>query len=144
MSWEAGMTCLMTPNVSGVAPVAIFTAPTASLYEIAIEFTSRVTNGDATNVFVVLNGNLASPLMGGAVSGFPGSSLGLSSVAGDWTANYAGTISLAAGDTIAFGVYGEGLHQVAVDAVLTEVPEPATLGLLATGAVFGLIRRKQR
>lgn len=144
MSWEAGMTCIMTPNQAGIAPLAYFTAPTTSLYDIAVEFTNRVTNGAATSVFVVLNGNLASPLLSGSVNGFPGSSLGLPSVEGNWTANYNATLSLTAGDTVAFGVYGTGLHQVAVEAVFTEVPEPATIGLLSAGAVLGLIRRKRR
>ncbi|MBN1554556.1 MAG: PEP-CTERM sorting domain-containing protein [Phycisphaerae bacterium] len=144
MSWEPGMTCIMSAQNGSVAPVAVFTTPSGSLYNITIEFTSRVMDGSSTDVFVIRNGNLASPLLFDSVSGFPGSSLGAPSVAGDWTVTYNATLSLGLGETIAFGVDdGEGLHQIAVEGTFTEVPEPATISLLTAGAVLGLIRGKR-
>lgn len=143
MSWEPGMTCIMSPALSGLAALAVFTAPTTADYDVSIEFTNRVMNGNPSNVFVVLNGNLLSPLFNDTIDGFPGSSQGAPPVAGDWTDTYTATLSLTTGDTIAFGVYGMPYHQVAVEAIFTEVPEPTTMGLLACGVLGMLLRRRK-
>ena len=148
MSWEDDMACAMTNNSSESWTkwtTVAFIAPSAGQWSVAISFENRVMGGAETRVFVAINGT---PVLLDAIDGFAGSSHGAPAVApvttDGYMSAYNGTVTLAQGDTVAFGAYGDGLHQVAMEANIDVVPEPATLSLLAAGAVMGLIRRNRR
>jgi len=142
MYWFAGKTHMMTSEfgaASGRSTAVRFTAPAAGLYDIDVDFLKATTGDVAVDVLVLMNGSSA--LLSQRISN------------ADADAAYNGLgVSLALGDTIELltvPVAGSGDHDggfiiTQVDAVITEVPEPATLSLLAGGAVLGLLRRNRR
>ncbi|MFW6132713.1 MAG: PEP-CTERM sorting domain-containing protein [Planctomycetota bacterium] len=65
-------------------------------------------------------------------------------VAGNTTEDSVGLMLVTDLEAADIGVFGQNSGQDAVDGVVTVIPEPATMSLLALGGVAALIRRKRR
>ncbi|MDO8301694.1 MAG: glycoside hydrolase family 36 N-terminal domain-containing protein, partial [Sedimentisphaerales bacterium] len=122
MGWRPGQCCIMTPSTNlTFKPAGRFIAPAAGTYNVSIAFENRVVNnGQPSGVFVRV-GN--SEVLNTTVTGYQSGP--------ENYANYAGTLSLSAGQMITFGAYAltgqglafdGGLHQVGVQAVISGPP----------------------
>ncbi|MFW6133536.1 MAG: PEP-CTERM sorting domain-containing protein, partial [Planctomycetota bacterium] len=83
--------------------------------------------------------------LNGAMSAFKDSDAVLySGVAGNTTEDSVGLMLVTDLEAAEIGVFGQNSGEDAVDGVVTVIPEPATMSLLALGGVAALIRRKRR
>ncbi|MDO8302152.1 MAG: hypothetical protein Q7T18_02825, partial [Sedimentisphaerales bacterium] len=110
-------------------PATQWTAPNDGQYQFNITFENRTMDGQATGVFVIVDGTI---VHNSTVSGYAGHN----AASGSQLSNYSGSFTLAAGDTVYIGVnalQGQGLshdggaHQVGVTAYITG-PGPVTCG----------------
>lgn len=127
MSFRGYKVCCMTPQTSGEKCAVRWTAPSASIYILDVQFENRVISGDSTGVFIRING---SEVFSDTLSGY----MAASSLTGYFDPN----VSLNANDTIEVGVTGTAFHQVGMDVYLaysnalplagtTPIPEDDTL-----------------
>lgn len=137
MRWFAGKTHMMTPSggAAGGRVTAIrFTAPEAGLYDIDVDFLKASTGEISTDLQVLVGGtsvmskrvNSADP-----AAAYDGLSVQLSA---------GSTVDLLAIPVAGSGDWDGGFSITQVDAVITQVPEPITLSLLALGGLA--LRRK--
>ncbi len=133
-SWRPYQMCVMVPYNWGAhyadRAAVRFTAPIAGTYEIAAAWENRAMNGNASGVFVSINGSevFTYQVSGFAEFGTPPASA---------VASFSDAIALAAGETIDVGSWGiagvyPGGNQVGVEAVIS-ISEPY---LICGGAGF--------
>ncbi len=142
-SWRPGQLCVMVPYNWGVhyadRAAVQFTAPADGTYEFTAEWENRAMNGNASGVFVYVNG---SEVFSDQVSGFSE----IDPAPAEALASYSDTIVLKAGETIDFGAWGVaglgGGNQVGLEAQVFLVPEPITMTLLSLGGLTLLRRRR--
>lgn len=140
MYWYAQSAHMMIggpdPNQSN-RPVYRFTAPNAGEYEIDVTYRNCSSTGASTYIHVVANDVV---IFTDDLSGFGADA--------NATSTYTGSVTLAAGETIeftqsAYNATDAPYHIAAIDAAITTVPEPITLGLLAAGGGLAFLRRRQ-
>jgi hypothetical protein len=136
-------------------PFIRWTAPADMDISIDAEFTGHADSA-TTDVLVLLNGDMndgsvyvGTPLFDGYVQGNAGcSELGIAQSGATPVQSYQGTISVHAGDYIDFfanaGGNGYGGDPTGVSAKITQVPEPGTWIVLATGLIGLLVWRKRK
>jgi len=133
----------------GHTATARWTAPEAMTVDVSALFTGQVPSGTTTFCYVIKNyGAIAT----GPIDGFYGSAAnGYADRSGTSFMSYSGQFTLEAGDFIDFAVDFDtnpydgiaGTHisdSTGLAVTITEVPEPATLGLLMLGG--WLLRRR--
>jgi hypothetical protein len=146
------------------APVIRWTAPSDMTVSIDALFYGQ-SDTVSSDVHIVKNGDihdgsdvtgwrpaiLGTELLSGEISGNLGCPpLGISPTGTNQSLSYSGTVNMLAGEYIDFwNSFGSNLNyapddQVGLEARITEVPEPGTLVVLATGLIclIGLWRRK--
>ena len=143
---EVGQIIMGSPT-SGCGTTARWTAPADMLVDISAVFTGQRTGtgGTSAYVYVFLNNT---NLFQGHLDGFIGRGVnGYTDGFGSAPSQSYGTASLAvsAGDVIYFAMDAQGFggHATGLAATITEVPEPATMSLLALGSLGMVIRRKR-
>jgi hypothetical protein len=107
---------------------ALFTAPTSGTYDLSTTFTG-CQPGELASVYVLDNGATLFGLSVGSLQ----------------SQNYSTSLNLAAGDVVTFAVgYVDNAStagdSVALDATITEAPEPTSLALLMFGGVALALR----
>lgn len=144
--WEAGQTTMWPTNGNATNPCFRWVAPEDGTYDLDVLFTGNTLGGPASywlQTYVVANISGVSTILDQAILLDPYYNVAEPS---EHSYNdYSGvSLVLSAGDSIDFladdggGTTG---HCVGLDATITQVPEPATMLLLALGSV-ALLRKK--
>jgi len=154
IQWWAPRKVMLHPAAAGwgYAPVIRWTAP----YDIMISVDALFYGCEetTTDVHVILNGNMyngpsfTGSLMDGIINGNYGyAPLGISASGTSNHVAYNAVLTLAAGDKLDFVAgYGPNFSYASdltgLDITITEIPEPATIGLLSFGALALLRKRR--
>lgn len=126
------------PSFGDLHSVIRFTVPASGLYEIDATYEGISNAGTTSSVFILMNGNSASPLFTGSVIGFRAGGPSYASP----------TLTLTAGDTIDFVVSmsnGDPFSDsTGIDATITYLPEPGIGALFASGLLIVGLRLRAR
>ncbi len=132
-SWRPGQLCVMVPYNWGAhyadRAAVRFTAPSTGTYQLTASWENRAMNGNASGVFVALNG---ATIFSDQVSGFSE----IAAPPASAVTSFSGVVALNAGDTVDAGAWGVsglgGGNQVGTEFTVTAggpIP-PATMNLV--------------